>query len=104
MSRPRSSPFRKLAIGESVLIPGKTSYTMRGTLKHLHDMRFQVRTVSVSGQIACRVTRVEFVNPLDRLHAKRERALEKQQRIAASLDRINRLIAQAQESSEMAEA
>ena len=56
--RPPKFPFRKLNVGESFLIPGRTRQSVKGCAAHMKDRRFSFRTIMVNGCVSVRVWRV----------------------------------------------
>lgn len=57
--RPPNSPFRQMAVGDSMFIPGRTTPSIKGRVHHLKPaMRFRFRQVMLRGERGTRVWRI----------------------------------------------
>lgn len=68
-------PWRQIKIGDSFFVPGRTTASLKGSVRHIKDRRFSFRQISLRNQVGCKVTRVEMATKLDRLRAEKERAM-----------------------------
>jgi hypothetical protein len=85
-------PWRKIEIGESFFVPGRTSQTLKGCVAHMKDRKFSFKQISLRGQVGCKVTRVERSSTLDRLRAEKERALIQLRRAEDRIRKIDAAI------------
>jgi hypothetical protein len=70
-------PWRKIGIGESFFVPGRTAQSLRGSVKHHKDRRFTFLTTVVRDQRGCKVTRLPMLSPAERAQADHERAMDR---------------------------
>jgi hypothetical protein len=55
--RPAKYPWRKMKVGDTILITGRTRDSVKGCISHLKPMRFKFKQLAVRGDIATRVWR-----------------------------------------------
>lgn len=56
--RPPKHPWRRMSVGDTHLITGRTRESLKGCIAHLKPMRFKFKQVALRGEIATRVWRV----------------------------------------------
>lgn len=57
--RPPKYPWRRMAVGDTVLISDRTRESVKGCVFHLKPMRFKFKQVALRGEISTRVTRIQ---------------------------------------------
>lgn len=59
MARPRTSPWRRMKVGETVLVRNRTSASLKGCWSHLKPRKFSTRNVHFAdGTRGVRVWRI----------------------------------------------
>lgn len=57
--RPRTSPWRKMAVGDSVFVSGRTTSNLKGCVNHLKPlMKFKFKQLMKDGTVGVRVWRI----------------------------------------------
>lgn len=58
VGRPQKYPFRQMAVGESVFVPGRRRKRVRDAVYQVPDMKFTCRTIVIKGEIGVKVMRL----------------------------------------------
>lgn len=57
-TRPPKYPWRRLRVGESFIVQGRTANSLDGCVSHLKPLRFKFRQMMLNGKPAVRVWRI----------------------------------------------